>query len=59
MLRSVGSQGQVLHRQALTVATTGGCDYMQRCHDNMRSELLNIIILKTIDIKKVNVETFT
>ena len=26
-------------RQALTVATMGGRDYMKRCHDKMRSEL--------------------
>lgn len=40
MLCSNGSQGQVLLRQALTVATTGGHGYMKRCHDKMRSELL-------------------
>ena len=39
MLRSKGSQGQFFLRKALTVATTGGHGYMQRCHDNMRSEL--------------------
>lgn len=38
MLRSDGSQGQPSLREALTVATTGGYGYMQRCHDNMRSE---------------------
>lgn len=39
MLHSDGSQGQFSQRKALTVATTGGHSYMQRCYDNMRSEL--------------------
>lgn len=38
MSRSNNPQGQVSLRQALTVATTGGHSYMQRCYDNMRSE---------------------
>ncbi len=39
MLHSIGQQGQVLMRQAITVATTGGHSYMKRCCDKMRSEL--------------------
>lgn len=39
MLHSNSPQGQVSMRQALTVATMGGRDYMKRCHDKMRSEL--------------------
>lgn len=39
ILHSSSPQGQVSLRQALTVATTGGCDYMKRCHNKMRSEL--------------------
>ena len=50
MLRSKGQQGQVSLRQALTVATTGTCGYMQRCHAKMRSELPNITVRFTARI---------
>lgn len=50
MLRYKGQQGQVSLRQALTAATTGTYDYMQRCHAKMRSELPNITVRFTAGI---------
>ena len=50
MLRSEGQQGQVSMRQALTVATTGTHDYMQRCCVKMRSELLSTTVKFTVEI---------
>ena len=50
MLCSEGQQGQVSLRQALTVATTGTYDYMQRCRAKMRSELPNITVRFTAGI---------